>query len=175
MKNSASQFFDALRLQFNQLSQDTAIELAHTLSESNDIHLFGNGGSSAICSHVSVDLTKACGLKAHAYTDPSLITCFGNDFGYENAYAEMLQRYGKIGDAVIAISSRGESSNIYNLIIKSNQIGCKTIVLTGFDKNNPISQLPANLQIHVASENYNVVEIMHQTILLSACEELMNK
>lgn len=175
MKNSAPLFIDAVHSQLNQISPEVAVNLANILLACKAIHLFGNGGSAAICSHVSVDLTKACGLKSHVYTDPALITCFGNDFGYENAYAEILHRHGSAQDAVIAISSKGESANIYNLIKKSNEMGCKTIVLTGFDKSNSISKLPATLHIHISSQNYNVVETMHQTVLLAACEELMSR
>ena len=46
--------------------------------------IFGNGGSAAIASHFSVDLTKNAKVRCTNYNESDLITCFSNDFGYEN-------------------------------------------------------------------------------------------
>ena len=46
--------------------------------------LVGNGGSAAMASHVSVDLTKMCGIRAVNFNEADLLTCFSNDYGYEN-------------------------------------------------------------------------------------------
>ena len=46
--------------------------------------LVGNGGSAAMASHVSVDLTKACKIRSVNFNEADLITCFANDYGYEN-------------------------------------------------------------------------------------------
>ena len=47
------------------------------------IMIFGNGGSAAIASHFSVDLTKNAGIRCTNYNESDLLTCFSNDFGYE--------------------------------------------------------------------------------------------
>jgi D-sedoheptulose 7-phosphate isomerase len=56
--------------------------------------LVGNGGSAAMASHVSVDLTKMCKIRAINFNEADLLTCFSNDYGYENwvqkAYLFML-------------------------------------------------------------------------------------
>ena len=44
----------------------------------------GNGGSASIASHVAVDLTKQGGIRTINFNEPDLITCFANDYGYEN-------------------------------------------------------------------------------------------
>ena len=46
--------------------------------------LVGNGGSAAMASHVSVDLTKMCKIRAINFNEADLLTCFSNDYGYEN-------------------------------------------------------------------------------------------
>ena len=74
--------------------------------------LVGNGGSSTIASHVSLDLTKNAKIRAVNFNDPSLITCFTNDFGQENWITSALDFYCDKGDIVILISSSGVSKNI---------------------------------------------------------------
>ena len=45
--------------------------------------IFENGGSSAIASHVSIDLTKNANIRCVNYNEADLITYFSNDYGYE--------------------------------------------------------------------------------------------
>jgi D-sedoheptulose 7-phosphate isomerase len=76
------------------------------------IIIFGNGGSAAIASHVSVDLTKNSKIRCVNFNEADLITCFSNDFGYEHWIEKAIEYYGDKGDAVIFISSSGKSKNI---------------------------------------------------------------
>ena len=69
--------------------------------------------SAAISSHLAIDFTKAAGLRAVNFNESSLLTCFSNDFGYENWIKE-LQYYSLPGDIVILVSSSGKSKNIVN-------------------------------------------------------------
>ena len=50
----------------------------------NKVIIMGNGGSAAMASHVSVDLTKTSGVRSINFNESDLLTCFSNDFGYEN-------------------------------------------------------------------------------------------
>ena len=54
-----------------------------TSKKNGKILIFGNGGSSAIASHVSVDLTKNAKIRTVNFNEADLITCFSNDYGYE--------------------------------------------------------------------------------------------
>ena len=81
------------------------------------IFIIGNGGSSAISSHVSVDLSKNLNMSAMCFSDADLITCFSNDYGYENWYKEALKRHVKKKDAVILISSSGISNKFNSYIV----------------------------------------------------------
>ena len=76
--------------------------------------LVGNGGSAAMASHVSVDLTKMCKIRAINFNEADLLTCFSNDFGYENWVQKALSFYADKGDVLICISSSGQSKNIIN-------------------------------------------------------------
>ena len=76
--------------------------------------IFGNGGSAAIASHFSVDLTKNAKVRCTNYNESDLITCFSNDYGYEMWVEKAIELYGDEGDSVILISSSGESKNMTN-------------------------------------------------------------
>ena len=56
------------------------------------ILIFGNGGSAAIASHFSIDLTKNAKIRCTNYNESDLITCFSNDYGYER-WVEMAIKY----------------------------------------------------------------------------------
>ena len=59
-------------------------EILISASKNNGkILIFGNGGSAAIASHVSVDLTKNARIRSVNFNEADLITCFANDYGYE--------------------------------------------------------------------------------------------
>ena len=76
--------------------------------------IFGNGGSAAIANHFSVDLTKTSEIRCVNYNESSLLTCFSNDFGYENWVKKTLEYHADKGDLIILISSSGESKNMLN-------------------------------------------------------------
>src|SRR5580704_1277031 len=82
----------------------------------NKIIFIGNGGSAGIASHLAIDFSKNGGLRALAFNDPSALTCFGNDLGYENVFAKQLEFHARPGDLLIAISSSGMSPNILGAV-----------------------------------------------------------
>ena len=67
--------------------------------------IFGNGGSAAIASHFSVDLTKNARVRCVNYNESDLLTCFSNDFGYENWVQKAIEFYADKDDILILISS----------------------------------------------------------------------
>jgi len=132
--------------------------------------IFGNGGSAAISSHVSVDLTKNTKIKVFNFNEADLLTCFSNDYGYEKWIEKTIEFYGEQGDVVILISSSGKSKNMLNACkaAKRKKIS-KIITLTGNKKNNPLSKL-GDINLWVDSDIYNHIENTHQIWLLSICD-----
>ena len=86
--------------------------------------IFGNGGSAAISSHVSIDLTKNAKIRTLNFNEADLITCFSNDFGYEKWVEKAVEYYHQKNDILILISSSGESRNMLNAanFAKTNQL-----------------------------------------------------
>ena len=88
--------------------------LVDTNSKGKKTLIFGNGGSAAIASHFSVDLTKNAKIRCTNYNEYDLITCFANDFGYEKWVEKSLEFYADEGDVLILISASGNSQNMIN-------------------------------------------------------------
>ena len=133
--------------------------------------IVGNGGSAAIASHISVDLTKACGMRSINFNEADLITCFANDYGYENWVVEALRSYADVEDLVILISSSGTSQNIVNAARFCKIKDINLITLSGFDKNNPLSGL-GDLNVWVDSKYYNFVEMIHHIWLVALVDKI---
>ena len=134
----------------------------------------GNGGSAAMASHVSVDLTKQAGIQTVNFNEADLITCFANDYGYENWVAKAIEFYGDDGDVAILISSSGKSANMINAAVKSNSMGIHVITLTGFEQDNPLKKLGL-LNFWLDSKAYNVIENTHQIWLLMVCDLIIGE
>ena len=142
--------------------------------KNNKVIIFGNGGSSSIANHFSVDITKNAGIRSVTFNEVNLITCFANDFGYENWISRSINYYAKKNDVIIAISSSGKSKNIINACKVAKKIGIKKIItLTGFAKNNKVSKLGC-INFWINSKIYNYVENMHQIILLSIIDLIIS-
>src|SRR5579872_2685802 len=87
--------------------------LCHGAHDSGSKVMFiGNGGSMGIAAHMAVDFSKAGGMRATAFGDGAVLTCLGNDFGYEEVFSRQIEWHGSAGDVLIAISSSGKSPNI---------------------------------------------------------------
>ena len=97
--------------------------------------IFGNGGSAAIASHFSVDITKNAKVRCTNYNESDLLTCFSNDFGYENWVKKSIEYYADEGDLLILLSCSGNYKNLVNAQKKAASMGLKIAILTGLKKN----------------------------------------
>jgi D-sedoheptulose 7-phosphate isomerase len=158
-------------------SEDTRNKIIDSVSLINKdvkrIFFIGNGGSNAICSHMMEDFAKIAGFPTFSFSDAALITCFANDYGYENAIAEWLKIHFTEGDLLVAISSSGESKNILNAVDVASAKG-KVITLSGFKQANTLSK-KGTINFHVDISNYGIVECFHQVILHIILDSLNDK
>ena len=139
------------------------------------IMIFGNGGSAAIASHFSVDLTKNANVRCVNFNESGLITCFANDYGYEKWVEKAVNFYADEGDVLILISSSGKSLNMINACKAARNKKISTIItLTGHDKNNPLSKL-GNINLWIDSKAYNFIENIHQIWLLTIVDLIIGK
>ena len=146
-----------------------------TKKSGKKILIFGNGGSAAIASHFSVDLTKNAKIRCTNYNESNLITCFSNDFGYEHWVEMAINYFGDKGDVLIIISSSGKSKNMINACFAARKKKfSKIITLTGHSVNNPIKKL-GDINLWVNTKAYNYIENIHQFWLLSLVDLVSEK
>ena len=145
-----------------------------TSKKRGKILIFGNGGSAAIASHVSVDLTKNAKIRTINFNEADLITCFSNDYGYERWIEKAIDFYADKNDTLVLISSSGKSKNMINACKAAKRKKIKVISFTGHAKNNPLSKI-VNLSLWINSKAYNFVENTHQIWLLTVCDLIIGK
>jgi D-sedoheptulose 7-phosphate isomerase len=162
-KNYKNSFFKS----FNSLDVNNFNKLVNILINlgKNKVILFGNGGSASIVSHVTLDLINVCNIKSIHFNEPSIITCYANDYGYEHSVTQSLKKFLDAGDVVFLISSSGESKNMINAarFVKKNKN--LLITFTGFHKNNQLKNI-GDINFWVNSKIYNIIENIHQSWLL---------
>ena len=154
---------------------DKSVELIkNTQSNDRKIYIIGNGGSASIASHVSVDFAKVAGVPSSTFNNANLITCFANDYGYENWVTEAIKAYTSKNDLFILISSSGTSKNIVNAANYCKKENINLITLSGFNSKNPLNQL-GNVNFHIDSDDYNYIEMSHHIILVALVDIFVKK
>jgi len=166
--------FDATSSIDSDLLKRSAELIKAVRNTGRKVILIGNGGSASIASHVAVDLTKAAGCRAVTFNESDLLTCFANDYGYENWVEKALEFYADKGDVVILISSSGASANITNGAKWAREFGLDLITLSGFSSENPLRQI-GNINLWVNSKGYNIVEMTHHIWLVAIVDFIIGK
>tara|TARA_B100001093_G_C26802495_1_gene1004049 strand:- start:1387 stop:1938 length:552 start_codon:yes stop_codon:yes gene_type:complete len=178
MINFYSKIFENINYLLGQTDLIALEKISKSLMSTNKrnkkVIIFGNGGSAAISSHVSVDLTKNAGIRSINFNEADLLTCFSNDYGYKKVFSKSLEFYADKGDVVIIISASGRSKNLLEAakICKKKKILLYT--LTGMSKSNPLKKL-GDINLWVNSKAYNIIENVHQIWLLSITDRIIGK
>lgn len=159
-----------LEKQLSKLPESKVWKLKDLVEEAGTVHLLGNGGSSAICSHIAQDYTKMLLKPSYTLDNVSQLSCLTNDYGHNNAYfIWLLQTIKKNSNPLIVlISSSGRSENILNAAKFAVDKSFKTVILSGFEAVNPLrSQYGSKAEIDywVDSTDYGIVECLHQVFL----------
>lgn len=144
----------------------------------NRVFVAGNGGSAAIANHLTCDWSKGTDHHKHRpipvislSTNVELLTAISNDFGYEKSFVYQLRMHNPTpNDVLILISSSGNSPNIIEAARFAGRAGIRVIGLTGFD-GGALKKI-CKYSIHVASDNYGVVEDCHQIIMHSIAQNI---
>jgi D-sedoheptulose 7-phosphate isomerase len=145
-----------------------------TRASGNKLMFAGNGASASISSHGAVDFTKQGKVRAVDFNEPNLITCFSNDYGYENWMARAIERYGDKGDVAVLISVSGSSPNCVNAAKFAKANGMKVVTFTGKSAGNPL-KAEGDINFWVPSAAYNIVEGIHMVWLTTVVDMLVGR
>ena len=136
--SEAAQLLDTVR---NDAAFMDAVEAAGTamcqaIAQGGKIISCGNGGSMSDAMHFAEELSGRYrddrpGLPAISCSDPSHITCVGNDYGFDQVFARFVQALGQSGDCLLAISTSGNSASVLEAAKAAKSKGMTVIGLTG--------------------------------------------
>lgn len=110
--------------------------MTSSIKDGGKIISCGNGGSMSDAMHFAEELTGRFrddrpSIAALSISDPSHITCVGNDYGFDSIFSRYIEGLGKPGDVLLAISTSGNSKNVINAINEAKRKGMLVIGLTG--------------------------------------------
>jgi D-sedoheptulose 7-phosphate isomerase len=111
--------------------------LAAAVGNGRKVLVCGNGGSAADSQHFAAELVgrfeaERRGAPAVALTtDTSILTAVGNDYGFDAVFARQVEALGRQGDALVAISTSGNSTNVLQAVLKAKRLGIGTVGLLG--------------------------------------------
>ena len=150
---------------------DKVCQIIRSIKKKNKILVFGNGAGQSIANHFAVDINKNCKINALTFSEGNHITCYANDYGYENWVVRTIQNNYKKNDLIILLSASGNSPNIVKAAkyCKKNKI--KFITLSGFNNNNKISKL-GTINLWFNSKSFNIVEMLFSYVLLLIVDTL---
>ena len=167
-----------LQIKLNELANNDLNLLKQMIVETSKkngvVYILGNGGSISTANHISVDLLKNAKINSKSLYNDNLITCFSNDYGYENWMQKYLEYNTKNKDLVIFLSASGESKNVLKAAKFAKMKRFNFFSLTGFKKNNSLNRISKN-KIWINSNSYNKVEILHFTLLAIIVDMIIGK
>lgn len=157
---------------------DAAAALVRVFQEGGKLRICGNGGSAAHAGHLAAELVSSfrrglgrAGLPAISLPDHvATMTAFVNDFGPEGAFARQVQAFGATGDALLAISTSGQSQNVIEGAKVAAEIGMQVIALTG-EGHSELSSI-ADTAIRIPSRDTQVLQAIHIAVAHIICEQV---
>ena len=136
--SEAAQLLDTVRndAAFMDAVEAAGIAMCQAIAQGGKIISCGNGGSMSDAMHFAEELSGRYrndrpGLPAISCSDPSHITCVGNDYGFDQIFASFVQALGQSGDCLLAISTSGNSANVLEAAKAAKSKGMTVIGLTG--------------------------------------------
>jgi D-sedoheptulose 7-phosphate isomerase len=130
----------------------------------NTLIFIGNGGSASIASHQAIDYLKNGDIRATALNDSAALTCLSNDCGYPEVFAKQIEKHGREGDMLVAISSSGQSENILRGVKAARAHKMTVATFSGFSPDNSLRTL-GDVNFYVESDQYGYVELAHLTLI----------
>jgi len=134
------------------------------------IWVAGNGGSAAIADHTACDASKGTYVDGQRplrtislSSNVAMLTALSNDFSYGDCYWRQLVYYVKPGDAVLLVSSSGNSPNVVEACRYAQKVGITTVAFVGFE-GGKLREL-ADHVVWIPVDNYGMAEDTHQSLM----------
>lgn len=154
--------------------QQTADVIIQSLKAGGCLHTCGNGGSAADAQHIAGELSGRFLLDRdplHAealHVNSSFVTAVANDYDFDEIFARALQAKGRAGDVLLAISTSGNSENVYRAVMKAKELDITVIALTGRSGGKIADH--AQLVLAIPHDDVPRIQEMHILIGHIICE-----
>jgi D-sedoheptulose 7-phosphate isomerase len=148
--------------------------LAQTLKSGGKVLACGNGGSAADAQHFAAELInrfeiERAPLAAVALTtDSSTLTSIANDYAYEQVFSKQLRGIGRRGDALLAISTSGNSRNVIEAMQTARELGLRVVALTG-SGGGKMAGLISPHDVHICVPHKRTARIQEVHLLALHC------
>jgi len=156
-----------------QVDQAAALLLS-TLRSGGKLLICGNGGSAAEAQHFSTELvgryfkTRRPWPAVALSADGSLLSCIGNDFGFDEVFSRQIEGLARPGDVVVVITSSGNSSNILAALAEANRLGLQSIAFLG--RGGGKAKGKATIELIVPGESGRSAQEAHLFLIHHFCD-----
>lgn len=147
------------------------------------IFLCGNGGSAGNAIHLANDFiygagkTAGRGFRCTALpANSAVITCLGNDIGYDFIFAEQIRVLAQKGDILIVLSGSGNSPNILKALEQASALEIKTFAILGY--SGGAAKKLADVALHIPVDDMQIAEDLQLVIghiLMQWCSSALTK
>lgn len=149
--------------------------IIRALKNGNKVLVFGNGGSAAEAQHFTGELVgrykaERDPLPAVALsTDTSVVTCIGNDYGYDDIFARQMRALAQPGDVAVGLTTSGRSANVLRAFAAAREKGATTIALTG---KNGVQGTEVDYPVAIPSSVTRSIQEEHLAIIHTWCDAI---
>ena len=148
--------------------------LADILRGGGKVLACGNGGSAADAQHFAAELMNRFELERAPLaavaltTDTSTLTSIANDYAFEQVFAKQVRGIGRRGDALLAISTSGNSANVLEAVRAARELGIQVVAMTG-NGGGKIGAMLSNDDVHICVPHKRTARIQEVHLLVLHC------
>lgn len=167
--------FQSLTQIASEIEQASELILA-TLRQGGRLLICGNGGSAAEAQHFATELVgrylrNRPSLPALALSaDGSLLSCIGNDYGFDQVFSRQIAGLARPGDLVIVLSSSGNSANLLAALEEASRLGLRSIALLG--RSGGQARGRASVDVIVPGDSGRTAQEAHLFLIHHFCDAI---
>jgi len=154
--------------------EKAADALGRVVASGGKLLICGNGGSAADSQHIAAELVsrfkreRAAIAAVALTTDTSILTAIGNDYDFGRVFERQVEALGRKGDALLAISTSGNSDNVLRAVNKARQMGLFTLGLVG--RGGGLIKPACDMALVIGEQDTARVQEMHLLCAHIICE-----
>lgn len=157
--------------------RDAGAKLCEVFATGGRLYTFGNGGSAADAQHLAAEFVGRFRRDRRPLptvaltTDPSVTSCIGNDFSFDDLFARQVQALAGPADMVAAFTTSGRSANVVAGLAAARAAGATTLLFGAAD-GGPAATLADHLLLVQAGGTARIQEV--HLLLLHLLSEIVD-